>query len=146
MQFNSFLFILCFLPLVLLGYFTLGRVHPVWSKFVLIGASLFFYAYAEPRTLLPLGLSLLVNYIFSKLLESEKLRWRRFFLAVPVCINAALLLYFKYLNFAITNYNALFHTDHALKTLLLPVGISFSRSNKSHILSRCTVRNCSKQT
>ena len=71
MQFNSFLFILCFLPLVLLGYFTLGRVHPVWSKFVLIGASLFFYAYAEPRTLLPLGLSLLVNYIFSKLLESE---------------------------------------------------------------------------
>lgn len=125
MQFNSFLFILCFLPLVLLGYFTLGRVHPVWSKFVLIGASLFFYAYAEPRTLLPLGLSLLVNYIFSKLLESEKLRWRRFFLAVPVCINAALLLYFKYLNFAITNYNALFHTDHALKTLLLPVGISF---------------------
>lgn len=48
-----------------------------------------------------------------------------FFLAVPVCINAALLLYFKYLNFAITNYNALFHTDHALKTLLLPVGISF---------------------
>lgn len=125
MQFNSFLFILCFLPLVLLGYFTLGCVHPVWSKFVLIGASLFFYAYAEPRTLLPLGLSLLVNYIFSKLLESEKLRWRRFFLAVPVCINAALLLYFKYLNFAITNYNALFHTDHALKTLLLPVGISF---------------------
>lgn len=105
-----------------------------------------FYAYAEPRTLLPLGLSLLVNYIFSKLLESEKLRWRRFFLAVPVCINAALLLYFKYLNFAITNYNALFHTDHALKTLLLPVGISFSRSNKSHILSRRTVRNCSKQT
>lgn len=95
MQFNSFLFILCFLPLVLLGYFTLGRVHPVWSKFVLIGTSLFFYAYAEPRTLLPLGLSLLVNYIFSKLLESEKLRWRRFFLAVPVCINAALLLYFK---------------------------------------------------
>lgn len=78
MQFNSFLFILCFLPLVLLGYFTLGRVHPVWSKFVLIGASLFFYAYAEPRTLLPLGLSLLVNYIFSKLLESEKLCWRRF--------------------------------------------------------------------
>ena len=73
MQFNSFLFILCFLPLVLLGYFTLGRVHPVWSKFVLIGASLFFYAYAEPRTLLSLGLSLLVNYIFSKLLESEKL-------------------------------------------------------------------------
>ena len=31
MQFNSFLFILCFLPLVLLGYFTLGRVHPAVS-------------------------------------------------------------------------------------------------------------------
>ena len=43
----------------------------------------------------------------------------------PVLINIALLLYFKYLNFAITNINHFFSMEIPLKDLILPVGISF---------------------
>lgn len=126
MQFNSFLFILCFLPLVLLGYFALNHIRKYrGGGLFLAGASLFFYAYADPETLLPLGLSILVNFLFAKLLAAEKIRWRKIILAVPIGINIGLLLYFKYLNFAISNFNAVFHTDYSLRTLLLPVGISF---------------------
>ena len=92
---------------------------------LLAGASLVFYAYSDPGTLVPLGLSLLVNFLFAKLLAAERIRWRKLLLGVPVGINIGMLLYFKYLNFAVDNFNAVFHTDYAIRTLMLPVGISF---------------------
>ncbi|MGN1345017.1 MAG: MBOAT family O-acyltransferase, partial [Traorella sp.] len=52
-------------------------------------------------------------------------KWHKMFLIIPIIINVGLLLYFKYLNFAISNINLLFTKDYALRELVLPLGISF---------------------
>ena len=52
-------------------------------------------------------------------------RCKKAFLAIDIVINVALLLYFKYSNFFITNVNQLLDKDYQLKELILPLGISF---------------------
>lgn len=89
----------------------------------LVVGSLIFYAYGDLSLLKVLSFSIVINYVF--LICMKKGRWRRFFLAVPVVINIGLLLYFKYLDFIITNVNGFFHQDFALRNLVQPVGISF---------------------
>ena len=45
MLFNSYVFILAFLPITLIGYFLLGKIRArSVSKIWLVGCSLFFYA------------------------------------------------------------------------------------------------------
>ena len=46
-------------------------------------------------------------------------------LALPIIVNAGMLVYFKYLNFAISNINALFGKEFPLQNIILPLGISF---------------------
>ncbi len=142
MRFNSFIFILLFLPLTALLYFLANRFHKFAGKMVLFIASIIFYAYSDWYTLIILGISCAVNYLFSILITKtdrfgeatgceipphlKGLRYRMWggvFLLVVV--NVGLLLYFKYSNFAITNINTYFTTEIALKELILPIGISF---------------------
>lgn len=123
MQFNSYSFIMAFLPLVMLAYFLANRwSHPA-GKAVLIAAGLVFFGYGSLFSLALLLVSMAVNYLCARLIHRG--RWSRLFLALPVAVNTGLLLYFKYANFAIENYNRWFHADAALLELALPVGISF---------------------
>lgn len=124
MQFNTFIFILLFLPLTVVLYHLSNRLNSIIGKIVLLIASVVFYAYSDWSTLIVLGVSLIINYGFSLAISKVK-KWRPLYLALPVIINVGLLLYFKYLNFAITNINAFFVKDFPLKELILPVGISF---------------------
>ncbi len=48
MLFSSYTFLLFFLPLVLAGYFLLGRFHWRWSMAWLTTTSLGFYAWWKP--------------------------------------------------------------------------------------------------
>ena len=124
MQFNSYEFILLFLPVTVVLYYAANRIRPVCGKLVLIAASIVFYGYGRVPMLSLLGVSLVLNYLFVLLIRKRGVR-NRWALAVPVAINVGLLLYFKYLNFAIANVNALLHTAIGFREMIVPIGISF---------------------
>lgn len=123
MQFNSYFFIMAFLPVIIVVYFLSNKLHILAGKIVLILGSLIFYAYTDKKMLFFLCISIVINYLFTLLIQ--KMKWKKLFLSIPIVINAGLLLYFKYLNFAIDNINSLFKTEYAQKDLILPIGISF---------------------
>ena len=123
MQFNSYFFIMAFLPAIILIYFLSNKLHILAGKIVLILGSLIFYAYSDKKMLFFLCASIAINYIFTLLIQ--KMKWKKIFLSIPIIINAGLLLYFKYLNFVIENINSLLKTNYILKDLILPIGISF---------------------
>ncbi len=124
MQFNSYELILFFLPAAVLLYFLANRIRPAAGKLVLIAASLLFYGWGRWNMLLYLGGSILLNYLFVLLITKRQL-YSRWSLAFPVALNVCLLLYFKYLDFAVSNVNLLLGTDFALSAVVLPLGISF---------------------
>lgn len=124
MQFNSFLFIILFLPLTVLFYYIFNKFSHMIGKIVLLIASIVFYAYSDWGTLIVIGISLAINYLFAVFIKRAR-KWRTLYLCVPILINVGLLLYFKYLNFAIININTYFAKELPLKELILPVGISF---------------------
>lgn len=122
MQFNSFLYILVFLPLTLIGWFFLSRFSQMAARLFLVAASLFFYWYAGPTCLQWLLISMVFNYFIVCLLKKNKYRW---LLVIGIAGNVCLLLYFKYTNFFIRTINQLFHDQLAPLDLVLPIGISF---------------------
>lgn len=57
MQFNSYIFIIIFLPVMLLLYFLGNKAGSLWGKIVLILGSLVFYSCAGMDSLMMLGIS-----------------------------------------------------------------------------------------
>lgn len=125
MLFNSYIFILCFLPITMIGYY--GCNH--WkkeeaAKWFLIIASLLFYGYFDVRYLPVILASICFNYGFSRMLLKKKTN-KRMLLGAGIFCNAGLLFYIKYWNFFWENVNAVFGSSLELKQLLMPLGISF---------------------
>lgn len=124
MLFNSFIFLLFFLPLVLIGFYGARRfVSARASLAVLVFSSFFFYAYWEPVYLLLLLSSIGLNYLLGNLLSVEHPSKR--LLAVGIAVNLCILGYFKYTNFLIDSTNALFGLSLGATQILLPLAISF---------------------
>lgn len=124
MQFNSFIFILLFLPIVMVMYFGGNKIRPLYGKIVLIVASIIFYAYSDWIYLIVLGISLLVNFIAAVLIKKFD-KFRKLFMLMPIIVNILLLLYFKYTNFIISSVNEMFAKEWTFKELIQPIGISF---------------------
>ncbi|WP_298240248.1 MBOAT family protein [uncultured Bradyrhizobium sp.] len=126
MLFNSYPFILLFLPIVLAGYFWLGRHSNLTPVIWLALASLAFYAIGSWQFSGLLLLSIAFNYGVGHLLIVAKLgaSQRKAVLALGVAGDLLVLGIFKYAGFVTENLNALFGT-HAAVHILLPVGISF---------------------
>ncbi len=128
MLFSSIPFLYYFLPCTLLLYFIVPKSL---KNLVLLFASLFFYAWGEPKFLLIMLLSILLGYIYGILIEtfnqpkytSKKLS--TLFLVLSLLTSIGTLAYYKYVDFFIKNTNALFGTSIALKKIALPIGISF---------------------
>lgn len=128
MLFNSYVFILAFLPLTLLGYFLLGRLpeRVPLNKVFLVLASFVFYGYNNPRYVPIILASILVNYALSQ----GMLACRRKLIRLPLMLiglfaNLGVLFYFKYHDFFATNMNRAFGFSFALNNVALPLGISF---------------------
>lgn len=126
MLFNSYIFILLFLPVTLVVYFLLNsRKLTLASKAWLVFSSLFFYGWWNP-IYIPLILgSILFNYAVGVTLSGAKHSQSRPFLIIGIAGNLALLAYFKYMDFFITNINDLTGTHVRLLQITLPLGISF---------------------
>ncbi|MET0094420.1 MAG: hypothetical protein ABW120_12840, partial [Sedimenticola sp.] len=95
MLFNSYLFLFVFLPLVLVGFFLLGkRVGSSAAMAWLLMASVVFYASWEPAYLVLLFASLAFNYSAARFIEKAD-RGRKAVLLSAVSANVLLLFYYK---------------------------------------------------
>ncbi|MBT3510179.1 MAG: MBOAT family protein [Nitrospina sp.] len=123
MLFNSFIFIFLFLPITLLGFHLIGsRGHNRLALSWLVGASLFFYGWWNPKYLGLILVSILWNYAVGIYLSRKTSKVALF---AGVAGNLALLGYFKYANFFVDNINALTGGGIVLERIILPLAISF---------------------
>lgn len=122
MSFNSYIFILCLLPISFIGYFALSRKKQEYGLLWMSASSLVFYAWAGISILVLLVASLILNYIFTVFIRRRN---SKLILAIGIILNVILLIYFKYSGFLVQNINALFSTDFIFKNIALPLGISF---------------------
>ena len=121
MLFNSYAFLLVFLPSVLLA-FHLGRL---FSRRVALGAvsvlSLVFYGLWDPRYLALLVPSLLINYILGEILARTR---QKAWLILGVAANLAVIGWFKYSAFFYVTATGSEPPDF-MRGIVLPLGISF---------------------
>lgn len=124
MLFCSMTFLYVFLPIVLSVYLMIRRDL---RNYVLLIASIVFYAWGEPAYLAIMLLTIISNYIFAICIEKMTIGGgkRLLFLITAISVDLAVLGYFKYFNFLIENLNLLFKTNADFVKVLLPIGISF---------------------
>ena len=126
MLFNSYIFILLFLPLCLLGYFGLNhfRRYSLALAF-LLGMSLWFYGYFNPSYLGIIVSSIVLNFGLTRLMGRTEGALHKGLLTLAMLVNFGILFYYKYFDFFIGNVNALLAAHIPLKHIVLPLGISF---------------------
>lgn len=123
MLFSSMTFVYMFLPLVCLAY---KIVCKDLKNYVLLLASILFYAWGEPRYLAIMLLTILVNYIGAYYISRSKNNiHRKLLLTVTVIIDISFLFYFKYFNFFVENINQAFSYNFDSIKVIMPIGISF---------------------
>lgn len=127
MLFTTATFAFVFLPLVLAGYYLLGRRSPTWAAAWLLAASVFFYGYWMPVFTLLLLASIAGNFAFGKRIAQTKVgsRAANIWLTAGIVFDLGLLGYFKYANFFVANLDALLGTHWGPLKVILPIGISF---------------------
>ena len=105
MVFSSVTFVFYFLPVVIILYFLLAK--ELKNYFLLI-ASLFFYAWGEPKFVFVMIGVILVNYIAGLLFcQMEKKTVRTIILVACVIINLGILGYYKYFMFLMSSITKL---------------------------------------
>lgn len=124
MLFSSLIFLFVFLPSVLVLYYALRKKL---RNIVLLGFSLFFYAYGGPKYLLVMLFSIAMNYIFGLMVErfrEDHMSAKRV-LTFSGIVNLAIIGYYKYTDFFIQNINTVFRAELPYAEIVMPIGISF---------------------
>ncbi len=128
MLFNSYIFVLLFLPVAVVFYHLINKTgkHAL-AKLFLLAMSLWFYCYNDPENVIVLILSILINYSIVTYVFSEKnsASVRKAGLVAGILVNVLSLLYFKYTGFFSEAFNDFFNTSFNFKAILSPLGISF---------------------
>ena len=127
MVFSSIIFLCIFLPTVIILYYL---CPPKLRNFFLLLASLFFYAWGEPKYIIIMLFSTLFDYCNGRLiayftLKGKKTTFGRFFLVASVIGNLGILCFFKYTDFILSVVNSVSGNNFSLLGLALPIGISF---------------------
>lgn len=136
MIFNSSLFLVYFLPVFVIIYFLLAPKFKNW--FILI-TSIFFYAWGAPVFVFYVIGSVLIDFFLTGRMKVSSTGQRKILFWSSVALNLGLLLYFKYMNFFVDQFNVIlgwFGSKPAEWTkVALPVGISFITFQKlSYVL------------
>jgi len=121
MLFSSMTFIYVFLPILFVLYFISKKeLH----NFILLAASIIFYAWGEPKYLAIMLLTILINYLGAILIDKFR-TFDKQILTITIFANLLFLVYFKYFNFIISNFNNIFHSHISVLNVVMPIGISF---------------------
>ena len=115
-----------FLPVVLLF---IGVLHKRFHNAILLLASLYFYAWGSVSHTSVLVISITLNYVFGRMIATAEGRQRTLRLALALIVNLGLLVYLKYANFFLDNYNGVRSVfGYSLvdyTKIVLPIGVSF---------------------
>lgn len=124
MVFSSLIFIYIFLPVTLLIYYITPKR---FRNLVVFIASILFYAWGEPYYIALLLISIVIDYFGAILVERTRndREKSRFIFVTVLVINISVLVFFKYYGFLVNNINAVCGTALKVRTLPLPLGISF---------------------
>src|ERR1700752_405999 len=131
MLFTTASFALLFLPVVLVGFFLIGRLSRQFAALWLFVASVFFYGYWMPQFTALLVGSVLANFAIGRKIGEARpdaagaRHVARNWMIAGVVLNLVVLGYFKYANFFIDTLQQAFDLELHLARILLPVGISF---------------------
>src|SRR5437773_5932110 len=123
MLFNSFQYWMFFLIVVVLFYSMPFRV----GKLLLMLASYVFYMWWDPRFIVLILTSTVVDYFLGIWLEVASGRRKKLLLAVSLIVNLGLLGFFKYYDFFAGSLAGLLHipASSVVLQIVLPIGISF---------------------
>lgn len=128
MLFNSYVFILLFLPFTVFAYSCLKQAGKYTQSIVLLTlASLFFYGWWNPAYLILILASIVGNYAVGTYLCQQEAspQRKRMLLVAAVTVNLAVLAYFKYLVFFAGVVSAFGDFDWRVDAIVLPLAISF---------------------
>lgn len=126
MLFNSYIFIFLFLPIVFVGYLALQRSRSHAVKMFLVAASLFFYGWWDLDYVPLILLSMSANFILGQFIQKSSIQpsQRLLLLWFGIGVNLAVLMYFKYAVFIVSNLSV-FNVNLELAAIALPLAISF---------------------
>lgn len=127
MVFSSNVFLLYFMPLFFLVYFLMPRR---FRNYILLLASIVFYAFGAPDFIIQLLLSTIANFFLVRwMCRTEKPGLKKLLCGISIAVSLGLLLFYKYGNFTMENLNALLGLAGCepmqWTRILLPIGISF---------------------
>lgn len=129
MLFNSLPFIFGFFPIVILGFYLLGRWSHSLAKLWLASASLFFYGWWNASFVALLVGSVVFNYcagyLISREIKSGRQNRGRIIVIAAITTDILLLAYYKYAGFLANTIRELSSLSPTLGHILLPLGISF---------------------
>ena len=127
MVFSSEVFLFIFLPCVLVIYYALLRKTRKLKNIFLLAASLFFYAWGEPKHVILMICTILLNWFFGILVDRlrENKKAVMTVLTLMVITNVGILGWFKYSVFTVLQINRFLHTEIPVPAVALPIGISF---------------------
>ncbi|GHV31972.1 hypothetical protein AGMMS4952_21560 [Spirochaetia bacterium] len=141
MLFSSISFIILFLPVTLLLYYCCPSFRV--KNAILLFASLLFYAWGEPKFVLVMLFSIVMNYgmgiLIANIPKGKKAKkksaipdtGKKRYLIIGIILNLLVLFYFKYLGFSGQIVNSLIKVFHianfqfSVLKVVLPLGISF---------------------
>jgi len=124
MLFSSVFFIFLFLPLFLLLFFIIGQRY---RDYFLLLASISFYAWGEPTFCMIALVSATIDYALGHCIFYFK-KQAKYYLTLGIIANLSVLVYYKYINFFLSNLAPLFPKNSfhfELFTIALPIGVSF---------------------
>ena len=122
MVFSSMVFLCVFLPAAFCLHLLLPGMRA--KNFLLVVASLVFYAYGEPIYVILLVASSAGNYILARL-TGECPKIRKLTMTLAVVINLGLLVIFKYSGVLVETFNSVTGAGIPVPHVRMPIGISF---------------------
>jgi len=126
MLFNSYAFLLAYLPVTFAGFFLFGRFGKGSGAAWLAACSLFFYGWWDYHYLTLLLASICGNYLAgSYIARNAGTTSGKHVLIAAVVVNLVLLGYYKYAGFFLSSANMLLGTEWPILNIILPIGISF---------------------
>ncbi|MAJ64415.1 MAG: membrane-bound O-acyltransferase family protein [Alphaproteobacteria bacterium] len=123
MLFNSLLYLLIFLPVIILISFYL-RDRIFIAKCIIIFSSIIFYSYFNISHLPIIIISIFINYFLS-IIFIKNIRPKKFYLILGITINILILGYYKYQNFLIIIINSTIDLNIPLSEMQFPLALSF---------------------
>ncbi|MEP4079759.1 MBOAT family O-acyltransferase [Haloferula sp.] len=126
MLFNSYIYLLLFLPIALIGFHLLRKAPFRVSVSFLVLASLFYYGWWDWKNLWIIGASCGINFFFGRYIAGNRgTATGKAVLITGIVANLGILGFYKYAGLIAKSIAAIAEAGFPAPTIILPLGISF---------------------